>query len=84
MNNIYPSDETELERLQQHTKNLEEYISKEFMRFLEWRGLDPDNDTICTSCRGSGTKLYPTAATWQEVTIDPAPADPRCDVCNCC
>lgn len=50
-------------------------------RFLEWRGIDKELDTVCTRCGGSGVKAYPDTSTWrhrvggQQVTQD------VCDKC---
>ncbi len=34
-------------------------------RMLEWRGIEPGYDTVCSVCGGSGVRAYGSTATWQ-------------------
>ena len=49
--------------------------------FLEWRGIDEDNDTVCDRCEGSGVCSYCDTSTWRRRGGGQSLSSDVCDKC---
>jgi len=49
--------------------------------FLSWRNIDPEFDTICKKCNGSGTIAYADTSTWSKSIAGQMITFDVCDKC---
>lgn len=56
-------------------------MNEQYLRMLQWRGIDADQDTICRSCDGAGVATYANTSTWRGGVGGSMVTSDVCDMC---